>query len=254
MDQRFEVMQQAWPETNRDTLARVSNWISIAGGGGLAAYGISRRSLGGAALAAAGGFLIYDGVKGVRSGGRLELECVSVDRAETINRSADELYRYWRNFENHPNFMNHLESVRQLDNRRSHWTTRGPMGRKMEWDAEIVDERDNEFIEWRSLPGSDVSHTGHVSFHQRPDGRGTVVKVHVEYRPVGGRIGRALGMLFGADPEQQFRENLRQFKQLMEAGEIPTTAGQPTGRRGPKGALLEFMFHERPPIMRRRAG
>jgi len=154
---------------------------------------------------------------------------VKVEKSFTINRSAADLYRFWRNFENLPRFMNHLESIRVLSDRRSHWVACGPLGTHVEWDAEIINERPNELIAWRSLEGSDVDTAGSVHFLEAPGMRGTEVRVTLKYDPPGGKLGASLAKLFGEAPEQQIQEDLRRFKQVMEAGEIPTTQGQPTG-------------------------
>jgi uncharacterized membrane protein len=147
-----------------------------------------------------------------------------------INRSPDELYRYWRDFENLPRFMDHLESVRVISDRRSHWIVKGPVGKRVEWDADIVEERPGELICWRSVEGSQVQHSGCVRFEAARGGRGSVVKVEMEYSVPAGVIGTAVAKLSGRSPEQEIDESLRRFKQLMEAGEIITTEGQPAGR------------------------
>ena len=148
-----------------------------------------------------------------------------VEEAITINRPLNEVYQFWRSFENHPRFMSHLDSVQSMGGGRSRWRAKGPAGLKAEWDAEIVDERDNEWLAWRSLDGSDVKHRGAVSFDHAPGARGTEVRVELEYSPPAGAIGAAFARLFGHDPEQQLRDDLRRFKQLLEAGEIAISDG-----------------------------
>lgn len=148
----------------------------------------------------------------------------------TINRSAEELYRCWRNFENLPRFMWHLKSVSASSDGRSHWVAKGPAGTEVAWDAEVVNERSNELIAWRSLPGSEVEHSGSVRFEPAPGGRGTIVRVHMQYDPPAGALGRAVAKLFAQSPEKQIAVDLRRFKQFMETGEIARTEGQPAGR------------------------
>lgn len=155
---------------------------------------------------------------------------IRVRKSTAINRSPEECYRFWRDFENLPRFMKHLESVQVRDGRRSHWVTKGPAGTHVEWDAEIIDETPNRFIAWRSVEGSDVSNRGSISFEEAPSARGTLVRSEIEYMPPGGAIGSIFARLFGEEPEQQVADDLRRFKQLMETGEIPTTEGQPAGR------------------------
>lgn len=155
-------------------------------------------------------------------------------RSVVINRPRAELYRYWREVENLPHFMHHLEAVQALDERRSHWVTKAPAGKRVEWDAEVVAERENEMIAWRSLPGADVYNAGTVEFEERPAGRGTIVRVELEYRPPGGVAGAAFAMLFNQAPEQQIYDDLHRFKQLMEIGEIVRSDAAPEGIGGMK--------------------
>jgi uncharacterized membrane protein len=147
----------------------------------------------------------------------------------TIGRPRQELYDFWRMLENLPQFMRHLDSVQKIDDRRSHWIGKSPVGR-VEWDAEIVSEREGHSIAWRSLPGSRVHNAGTVSFEDATGGRGTVVRVTMEASP-GNGLGRAVGRVLSGVTERQVHEDLRRFKNLMEAGEIPTTDGQSAGRR-----------------------
>jgi uncharacterized membrane protein len=223
-------------------------WLSAAGGAALGLFGLTRGSLGGLALAAVGGSLVYRGLSGHcglyqaldvntvgRHGPATSVPAghgVKVEQSVTINRPAGELYRFWHNFENLGRFMGHLDSVKDLGNRRSHWAAKAPLGGDVEWDAEITTERENELIGWRSLPGSEVDTAGSVHFVPAPGGRGTEVRVSLKYDPPAGKLGAAAARLFGESPESQVREDLRRLKQLMEAGEIPTTSGQPRGTCG----------------------
>jgi uncharacterized membrane protein len=158
-------------------------------------------------------------------------EALPIETSITINRSPEDCYRFWRGLENLPQFMKHLESIQVLDERRSHWVARGPAGRNVHWDAEIVADTPNEYIAWRSVGPSQVSHSGSVRFQLAPAGRGTIVHVSMQYTPPGGVLGSVAARLFGREPQQQIPEDLRRFKNVMETGEIPTTAGQPSGRR-----------------------
>jgi uncharacterized membrane protein len=211
----------------RSRMARLEPWASYIGGGALTAFGISRKSVTGAALAAAGGYLIYRAASShVRGPQRLH-----VQRSFTIMKPVAEVFAFWRNFENLPRIMTHLENVRVTDNRYSHWTARGPANMNIEWDAEIVDERENEFIVWRSCAGSDIVNRGSVQFYPALNGDATEISVALDYEPPAGKLGVLFARAFGQDPEQQVREDLRSFKALMEAGEVPTIEGQPHGRR-----------------------
>lgn len=145
-------------------------------------------------------------------------EGVRVEQTIRIARPADELYRFWRHLENLPRFMDHLESVRLQDERRSHWVARGPAGSRVEWDAEIHNEIPGQLIAWRSLPGSEVDHAGSVHFE--PDVRDlTLVRVILRYDPPAGRLGAGIARFFGEDPDTQVADDLRRFKQVMEAGD-----------------------------------
>ncbi|MGH8057376.1 MAG: SRPBCC family protein, partial [Candidatus Entotheonellia bacterium] len=127
--------------------------------------------------------------------------------------------------------MQHLKAVTKLSDTRSHWVAKGPAGTSVEWDAEIINDQANEWIAWRSLPNADVDHAGSVHFRRAPGGRGTEVKVEMEYRPPAGRVGAAIASLFGTEPSQQMEQDLHHLKQWIEAGEIATTYGQPVGQR-----------------------
>ena len=137
-----------------------------------------------------------------------------------VNRAPDEVYRFWRSFDNLPRFMRHLESVRELGDGRSHWVAKGPAGTTVEWDATIIADVPGEVITWRSLEGSDVDNAGAVRFEAATGNRGTIVKVNIQYNPPAGIVGAAVAKLFGEEPEQQLDDDLRRFKQVMEVGEV----------------------------------
>jgi uncharacterized membrane protein len=155
---------------------------------------------------------------------------IRVRHSLSINRSPADLYAFWRDFQQLPRFMYHLESVQVTGDNRSHWVAKAPAGSRVEWEAEITEDTPNERIAWRSLAGADVMHSGAVRFERAPGERGTIVTVELEYSPPAGVVGATLAKLFGEEPEQQLKEDLRRFKQVMETGEIITIAGQPAGR------------------------
>ncbi|HEV2914790.1 MAG TPA: SRPBCC family protein [Pyrinomonadaceae bacterium] len=233
-------------------VGEIERWASAIGGGALAVYGVTRLissgSVGGAVLALVGGCLIYRGTTGhcdmyeavgINTAGTGTTNPVvsvpadrgiRVEKSIIINKSPEELYSFWRNFENLPRFMNHLESVTTTGEGRSHWVARAPAGTTVEWDAEVYNEKEGELIAWRSLDGADVDNAGSVRFEPSTGERGTTVRVTLRYDPPGGALGAAVAKLFGENPEQQIEEDLRRFKQVMEAGEVPTTEGQTSGR------------------------
>lgn len=168
-----------------------------------------------------------------------------VSESVMIARSPEELYWFWRNFENLPRFMKHLQSVTSYQSDktnvgassrstpqgdRSHWRAKGPLGTMVEWDAEITQDRPGEMIAWRSLEGSDVDHMGYVKFMNVPGRQETRVRVKMQYRPVAGVVGANIAKILGSSPDWKIKDDLRRFKQLMETGEIITTEGQPSGR------------------------
>jgi uncharacterized membrane protein len=160
-----------------------------------------------------------------KKNGALHLEA-----SVTINRPPEEAYTYWHDFTHLPEFMVHVDDVQVTGDRSMHWKAEmHPLHKTIEWDAEIVEDRPNELISWRSTDGSDVPNSGSVHFDPAPGGRGTEVRVEMEYAPPGGRAGIAVAKLMGEAPDQQVRDDLRRFKQVMEIGEIVRSEGSPEG-------------------------
>lgn len=232
-------------ETNVN-ISQNERWLQLAGGAALLALGATRGGVMRWVLTAIGGTLLYQSITGhspiyqmagmntalktgTRNAAVPQQQGIHVTRSITINRPVDELYAYWRNFENLPRIMHHVESVRVLDDRRSHWKVKAPAGMSVEWDAEIVNEERNKVIGWRSLPDAQIPNAGSVRFTESYDGRGTQLTVQLEYVPPAGEIGAAIARLFGKEPSLQIDEDLRRFKQLMEAGEVASTSGQSMG-------------------------
>jgi uncharacterized membrane protein len=161
-----------------------------------------------------------------------------VEQSLIVNKSPGECYAFWRNLENLPRFIPTLESISVKDDRRSHWVVKPPAGPNLEWDSEITADHVGERIAWRSAGGAAVEHAGNVRFDPAPGGRGTLVRVSMHLEPAMGRAGVGIAKLIGSDPNSQTRENLRRFKSLIETGEVPTTCGQPSGRRSWFGRLI----------------
>ncbi|HYD30212.1 MAG TPA: SRPBCC family protein [Azospirillaceae bacterium] len=239
----------------QDTQAGLAErWTEIAGGVVLAAAGYRRGGIRGAVMALAGGGLAWAGLSGVsvvRSARRIGVDLegvqgrvtewlpaadnspsISVERSVTIQRPAADLYRFWRDLSHLPRLMEHLERVDVIDERRSHWVAWGPGEQPLEWDAEITRDELDRLISWRSVGKADVDSAGTVSFRPAPGGRGTEVRVEMTYSNPAGAVGRAVARLFGKEPDQMLREALRHFKQIMEAGEVPSVEAQPAGNRG----------------------
>jgi uncharacterized membrane protein len=208
--------------------------MAIGAGALLLAAGVARRSAIGACLAASSAPLLYRGLTG-RWPFELDGDAQhgSTKHALAGNRGIHvresirlevpiaDVYRYWRRLDNLPQFMTHLERVTESADGRSHWVASGPAGFAVEWDAEIINEIENQVLAWRSLPGSDVVTAGSVNFGTARGDRSTQVSVHLQYAPPAGKAGALVASLFGREPSQTVREDLRHFKQLLEAGEIP---------------------------------
>jgi len=253
MEHSMAYMELEFPEDadearvrSRRNVSDVERWMSAAAGAALAAYGLSRRRSSGWALAALGTMLVERGASGrchvyeafgINTAGTGEdtrralggQAGTLVEESVSINRPVEELYRFWRNLENLPQFMPHLESVERVTDTLSRWRARGPGGKIVEWNAEVINEVPNQVIGWRSIEGSDVVSAGSVHFDDAGPGRGTQVRVRMQYSPPGGKVGAAVARLLGRDAASEIREDLRRFKQRIETGEVPTTHGQPRG-------------------------
>ena len=208
-------------------------WLALGGGALLLFAGGSRGSKARGWYALASVPLLYRGltghwplhVNGADGDTRRALggdRGIHVRESVRLERPVAEVYRYWRDLGTLPEFMSHLVRVTETSDRTSHWVAAGPAGLSVEWDAEIIDEDPNRLLAWRSLAGSDVQTAGSVHFDTVRDGRGTQVSVHLQFAPPAGKAGALVASLFGRNPTQTIREDLRHFKQLLEAGEIPT--------------------------------
>jgi len=229
--------------------------VSASAGAILVVQGLARRDLAGLLIAGVGGALAYRGATGHcaayaaagintaddsgQAGQAAQHYGTRISKSLLINKSPEELYAYWHNFENLPNIMRHLKSVRVLDERRSHWIAKAPLivGSEVEWDAEVTADELNSRIAWRALPGGDIEHCGSITFVKAAGDRGTNVKVILEYSSPGGQLGRWIAKVFGEEPQQQIHDDLRNFKRMMEIGEVPTIIGQPHGTCTGKGKL-----------------
>ena len=220
--------------------------VSVAAGAILALEGAGRRDALGALIAGVGGVLIYRGATGrcplynalelntsdgETNARRRAKRGLHVTESFLINKTPEELYSHWQKLENLPSIMSHLEEVRVIGDRRSHWVAKAPAiaGGRVEWDAETTLDEPGSRIAWRSLPGSEVENRGEVRFTRAPGDRGTMLQVDMEYLPPAGRLGHYVAKLFGEAADQQIREDLRKFKRIMEVGEAPTITGQPRG-------------------------
>ena len=240
----MHLLQAKKPNTN---VGQTERLLSLIGGSSLLAYGLARRHSSGLGLAALGGGLIWRGATGhcpmyqtlgmntsdrgyakgtgSRAGVPYELG-IRVDHEIQINKPVTELYSFWRELSNLPRFMDHLESVKVVNGRLSHWVAKGPIGMNVEWDAEIINDIPNSVIGWRSLEGSDVDSGGSVRFDADENGTGTRVLISLQYNPPAGQLGEWVASLFGDNPRKTIAEDLQRFKELMETGNVVTKASK----------------------------
>ncbi len=235
-------MELEFPEDLREAriragqnISEVERWLSIAAGIGLAGYGLTKwKGIAGWALAGFGALLVRRGASGhchtyelfgINTAGTGQdtrhalggSSGVVVEESVTIHQPIEMLYRFWRNLENLPRFMRHLESVERITDTLSRWRAKGPGNTVVEWNAEIINEVANKVIGWQSIEGSDVVSAGSVNFDDLGPGRGTRVRVRLQYNPPGGKVGAAIVRLLGRDPATEIREDLLQFKQMVES-------------------------------------
>ena len=219
-------------------VSQPERWVSIIGGSALTAFAVSRRSWPAAILTLIGGALLFRGATGhcpiyeavganTRNIGRRKVNtdrATKVEKSIMINRSPEELYRFWRDLANLPRFMKHVESIQVKDNRHSHWVVKAPLGMTVEWDAEIINEIPNELIGWRSVGSGDVDHAGSVRFEPAANGHGTNVRVMLQYDPPAGPVGVAFANILGEDPGHQIEEDLNRLQAVMETEKSPAAA------------------------------
>jgi uncharacterized membrane protein len=231
---------RAWGPKNVGDLERV---LSVGAGLGMALCGLSSGKARGLLVTLLGGGLIYRGLTGhcacyealgIDTAERKPATAVparqgcKVEQSITVGRTPHELYDFWRYLDNFPKVMRHLRSVEPREGNRTHWVARG-LARDVEWDAEILNKRDDGLIAWRSLPGGDVETAGSIRFQPQDDGRNTRVTVSLKYNPPGGRIAARVADWLGDGLEEEVLEDLRNFKHVMETGQLPASFRQPAG-------------------------
>ena len=205
--------------------------LSLVGGVAAISIGVKRGKFWGPVFAAIGAELLTFGLSGhylhefvgLKRADRgksrrriLHQLGVQIRHAITINRPVEDVYDFFRNFESLPTFMSHLHSVKVFDEKRSHWTAKGPVGTSIEWDAEIITDEPNRLISWRSVDTPDVETAGSVRFVSLSNGR-TLLQISMQYLPPGGALGTFAAKLLGEEPEKQIEDDLRRFKELMES-------------------------------------
>lgn len=232
------------PRTNLGTVERVA---SIVGGTALVVFGLRRRSRAGLSMAWTGATLVVRGASGWcalyqtlginRCDGAQGNLGMKVERAMMFDEPREKLYAFWREFRNLPTIMPNIESVTEGPGGRSHWVVKGPAGTTLEWDAEIINDKPNELIAWRTAPGARVEHAGSVHFDPQPGG-GTLVRVSLQYDPPGGELAHMVTALFGADPGERIEEDLTRLKEAL---------GRATeDRDGMQPATADALGYQRP--------
>jgi len=254
VEKRFEKLVHSERDQNSTPPINVGlqeRELSIVAGAAIAVFGLSRPvGLAGFALIGLGAAVVYRGWTGQcnlykalgidsHTGDQNQPSAdpeeynesgIHIEYATTINRPAAELYEFWRNFENLPQFMTHLQSVKVIDEQSSQWTANGPLGMSVQWNAKIINDKPSKLIAWQSVGSPDVDNSGSVTFLPATNGVGTVVRVKISYIPPAGRVGNWVAKLFNEDPKHQATTSLRQFKQLMETGEVTSNGdGKPRG-------------------------
>jgi uncharacterized membrane protein len=239
-------LQPASEARSQRNISENERILSAAAGAGLLALGLARRRLDGLLLGGLGGALIWRGYRGycqcyaalgINTAERHPATAIpakqgeKVERSITIRRSPEDLYRYWRNLENLARIMNNLERVDEYDPQRSHWVAKGPMRKQLQWDAEIHNERANEHIAWRSLPGGDIETAGSIHFKPSDQPGYTEVTLSMKYNPPAGKVGAQLANWIGDGLEQKLAEDLQRFKQIVEAEDATSSSGAPRAGR-----------------------
>jgi len=170
---------------------------------------------------------------------------VEITKSVTINRPRDEVYECWRELDNLPRFIPALQELTLMPGGRSHWVVKGPLTEAIEWDAQILEDRPGELLSWRTLAGSKMPNEGEVRFADAPGGRGTEMRIRLQYDPPA--AGQVLARLLGNNPEGLIREALRRFKQVLETGEVVRSDGSF------QGAGQDFDQHAAQPMDREAA-
>ena len=231
--------RRSGPEVN---VGPIQRGASVLAGAALVTIGLRRRTLGGAVLALAGADLLYRGATGYchvlgalgldtanRDGGTAAPAAVEIQRSLTVQQPREEVYRRWRDPQSQTLVWSHFATITNATDQGAHWRVEGPLGRALEWDTQIVEERDGKLIRWRSTSG-DLPNEGTVEFRDAPGELGTEITLRVRFDPPAGRLGEAVARLLDDPPKLVLAKALRRFKSLVETGEIASTERNPSGR------------------------
>ena len=217
-----EVVNDALSSWNRDNWSPSQRALGGACGMAMAAIGYFRGGIKGFALCTAGGALLARATANQNLGSLVKGKGIYIEKTVHIDAPVDQVFAYWRNLENFPQWMSHVREIRYVGGDRFHWVVDGPAGTPVEWDSELLNVDENREMTWRAVEGSDVDHTGRVRFE--PDGQGSRVHVQLKYAPPGGVIGHAVAKAFGVDPKSEMDEDLMRLKSVIETGRMPRDA------------------------------
>ena len=217
-----EVVNDALSSGNRDSWSPSQRALGGACGLAMATYGYFRGGIRGLALCTAGGALLARSTANQNLGSLMKGKGIYIEKTIHIDAPVEQVFAYWRNLENFPQWMSHVREIRYVGGDRFHWVVDGPAGRPVEWDSELLNVNENREMTWRAVEGSDVDHTGRVRFE--PDGTGCRVHVQLKYAPPGGVIGHAVARAFGVDPKSEMDEDLLRLKSVIETGRVPRDA------------------------------
>lgn len=239
---QFDAASPKLPPPDGANLTRFDRWAYLGGGLAMLALGMRRGAIGKALFGGGGAWLLTQAWSGrnpmfkpldIRINRRPQAaearETVVVSEAVSIRAPRAEVYRAFHDLATLPRFMRNIEWIHEVDETHSRWCAKAPTGGTFEWDSEIIEDDPERVIAWRGTRDGKLLHFGSVRLDDAPGDRGTLLRVHLEYVPVGGSIGTALTRLIGREPQPQMREDLRRLKQMLEAGEIATTEGQSAG-------------------------
>ena len=231
---RLEAGLRRKPEATQQWAVSQRNLLLLAGAA-VTGYGLWRRDWPGGLAALGGGLLL----SGAAAAGAVRGSCAV---SQTVNRPAAEIYQFWRETGNWSRFMPGVQRARETGARQVAWV-RLEAGRDKEGCSEILEEIPGRYLRWRSW-GAGTPYEARLEMRPAPGDRGTELRLLLGWQSVRGLLPRLLQAGRGRGFEQQARETLRYSKQLLEAGEIPTTAGQPHGARGTKGEMERRLWRE----------
>ena len=212
----------AWRRTHWSPAQRA---IAGAVGAAVATAGYFRGGIKGVAMCALGSALVARSSANEQLSDVLRHHGVVIEKSILVDAPVPQVFAYWRNLENLPQWMSHVREVKNLGGDRYHWVVDGPAGSAVEWDSELLNVEENREMTWRSVGDSQVEHVGRIRFEETGNGSGTRIHVQMRYTPPGGVIGHAIARAFGTDPKSHMDDDLARMKMAIETGKPPRDAG-----------------------------